>query len=57
MTYRAPIAEIAFTLKQFAGLTAVRDGILLPIPNSLWQWLMIACDQPDPYRQSATIRQ
>jgi acyl-CoA dehydrogenase len=27
MTYRAPVAEIAFTLKQFAGLAAHPDGV------------------------------
>jgi len=27
MTYRAPVAEIAFTLKQFAGLNARPDGV------------------------------
>lgn len=27
MTYRAPVAEIAFTLKQFAGLTARPEGV------------------------------
>jgi acyl-CoA dehydrogenase len=35
MTYRAPVAEIAFTLKQFAGLTAQPDGVYDDISEDL----------------------